>query len=256
VETDRVQRWRDRRSTYRPAREVVDVSSLEVAPIERDRVAKDFVTTHHYSGSYPAARYRFGLYSDGLAGVAVFSVPANYRTFDVLPGRVEENVELGRFVLLDEIGANAESWFIARCFDLLRREGIVGVVSFSDPVPRSSVDGGVVFAGHIGTIYQATNGHYLGRSKPKGLLLLPDGSSLHPRARSKVRFRERGWKRVVSKLVAHGAPEFDDTPQWLGRALQRVTRRVRHSGNHKYAWTLRRRDRRFLPDSLPYPKFT
>jgi len=255
MKTDSVQRWRNGRASYRPAREVITTSDFEVAAIESDRTAKDFVTTHHYSGSYPAARFRYGLYLGGdLVGVAVFSVPANYRTFDVLPGEVAENVELGRFVLLDEIGANAESWFIARCFERLRAEGIVGVVSFSDPVPRSDADGIVTFPGHIGTIYQATNGTYLGTSKPKHLMLLPDGSSFHPRARSKVRFREKGFTRVVERLEYAGAPAYDDSEEWLGRALATVTRRVRHSGNHKYVWALHRRDRRHLPDSRPYPK--
>ena len=38
------------------------------------------------------------------------------------------------------------------------------------------------------------------------------------------------------------------------RWLPKLTQPMRHPGNHKYAWTLQRRDRRHLPDSLPYPK--
>lgn len=62
MKTDSVQRWRNGRASYRPAREVITTSDFEVAAIESDRIAKDFVTTHHYSGSYPAARFRYGLY--------------------------------------------------------------------------------------------------------------------------------------------------------------------------------------------------
>jgi len=255
MQTDVVQRWRGGRDSYRPVREVIDVRDFEVAAIPEDRVAKAFVLEHHYSGSYPAARFRYGLY-DGpeLVGVAVFSVPSNYRTFAVLPGDPPENTELGRFVLLDEVGANAESWFIARCFERLRTEGIVGVVSFSDPVERTRADGTKVFGGHIGYIYQATNGVYVGRSQGRRHRLLPDGTILHPRAISKVRKLDRGWKHVVERLISLGAPQYRDGPEWIEEALAATVRPLRHSGNHKYVWALKKRDRRHLPTSLPYPK--
>ncbi len=35
--------------------------------------------------------------------------------------------ELGRFVLLDSVPANGESFFLGQCFTLLRREGLAGV---------------------------------------------------------------------------------------------------------------------------------
>ena len=144
--------------------------------IDSDKVAKAFVVEHHYSGSYPAARERVGLYRGAqLVGVAVFSIPAQPKALDVLPGERETCVELGRFVLLDEVAANGESWFLARCFELLRGLGYTGVVSFSDPVPRV-VAGEVLFGGHVGRVYQATNASYLGRSAARTLRLLPDGA--------------------------------------------------------------------------------
>ena len=39
-------------------------------------------------------------------------------------------VELGRFVLLDSVAGNGETWFLARSFEILRKHAIVGVVSF------------------------------------------------------------------------------------------------------------------------------
>ena len=141
------QRWRTRRDSYRPAREVVSTRSLEVAPIADDRTARAFVVEHHYSGSYPAARFRFGLFDRGrLVGVAVYSVPCSDRVItSCLPGDARESVELRRFVLLDAVGANGETWMLGRCHDYLRREGLVGVVSYSDPLPRATADGAVVF---------------------------------------------------------------------------------------------------------------
>lgn len=261
---DHVQRHREGAVRWRPAREVVDLSGLDVASLNRD-CARGFVERHHYERSYPAGRFRFGLFERGaLVGVAVFSQPVNDLSTACLPGERLERVELGRFVLLDRVGANAETWFLGRCFDALRREGLTGVVSFSDPVPRRTVAGAVVMPGHVGIIYQAHNAVYLGRSRSERRRVLPDGTVAHNRTLAKIRNQERGWRPAVDELVAHGAgaPEQgEDMRRWLERELPRITRSVPHDGNHKYAWTLRRRDRRHLEryveqrgPALPYPK--
>ncbi|MET7353048.1 hypothetical protein [Streptomyces mirabilis] len=69
-----------------------------------------------------------------------------------------ESLECSRFVLTDECPANAESWFLARCFDELLVRGVRGIVSFADPVPRRDAPGAVVAVGHVGTIYAAYAG--------------------------------------------------------------------------------------------------
>ncbi len=259
--TNVTQRWRERRDSYRPAGEPIDPRHYEVASIVgkgADAMASSFIRQHHYSGSYVAARFRFGLYWGGLlVGVAVFSQPVNDRTLDVIPGEREERVELGRFVLLDRVPANGETWFLARAFELLGRSWIVGVVSFSDPIPRSSSIGTVVFPGHVGTIYQAFNGVYLGRGTARTLRLLPDGTVLNDRSAQKVRARERGWEAVVELLERHGAARLQpgqDPGAWLSLWRGRLTRPLRHPGNHKYVWALDKRLRRRLPQGLTYPK--
>lgn len=253
------QRWTHGRGSYRVAGEPIDTRRYEVAPIAGDREAKAFVVAHHYSGSYPAARFRFGLYrSAQLVGVAVFSVPANPLALACLPGEPLESVELGRFVLLDDVPANGESWLLARCFELLRAEGIVGAVAFSDPTERTDAAGALVFRGHIGTIYQATNATFVGRSKAERRRLLPDGTVVHGRALAKIRRRDCGWRYAVEQLVAQGASQprlGEELTAWLARELPRITRTLPHPGNLKYAWTLRARDRRHLrPLARPYPK--
>ena len=261
--TDVCQRWSSGRASYRPAREVFDPSAFDVVPIADDSTAKSFVLAHHYSASYPAARFRFGLFASSssddnaseLQGVAVFSVPCNPATLACLPCPVESACELGRLVLLDDVRANAESWFVARCFELLRREGVAGVVSFSDPVPRCAVDGEQVFKGHVGTVYQASNAIYLGRSRASVLRLLPDGSVLHNRALAKLRAHVKGERYVRERLETWaGAPIGEDVETWLERWLPRISRRLLHAGNHKYAWALDSRLRRLLPASQKYPK--
>lgn len=254
--TTTVQRWTDRRSSYRPAGETITTSSFEVAKIESDADAKSFVLRHHYLATYPAALARFGLYRAGeLLGVAVFSVPVNDATFSCFPTSPRDCAELGRFVLVDQVPANGETWFLGRCFDQLRADGVAGVVSFSDPMARTSADGSTVFGGHVGTIYQAHNATYLGRARADTLRLLPDGRTLSNRAIAKVKKQERGWRSVVELLERYGASSLEGDPAtWLAGELARVCRTVRHPGNFKYAWALDRKIRRHLPASLPYPK--
>jgi hypothetical protein len=175
----------------------------------------------------------------------------------LFPGRATDSVELGRFVLLDEVPGNGETWMLGRCFQHLRREGLAGVVAFSDPCRRLNRQGVPVFGGHIGTIYQAHNGIYLGRSTPRTLALLPDGRVFSDRAQQKVRAAERGLRYSVLQLVECGAePPLSLEPEylraWLREWKASLCRAVRHQGNHRYAWPLNRRVR--LPPGLPYPK--
>jgi len=251
-----VQRWRDGRDRYRLAGEVIDPRQYEVAAIAGDGPARAFVCAHHYSGTYPAARFRFGLYRGAaLVGVAVYSHPCNDRVLtSVFPGSPLEAVELGRFVLLDDVPGNGETWFLARTFEQLRAERLRGVVSFSDPIPRRTADGRLVFPGHLGVIYQAHNGVYLGRSTPRTLRILPDGTVWSARAIQKIRAREKGWEYAVATLRRAGAPPPEELTAWLREWLPRLTRPLRHAGNHRYAWALERRGRRRLTASAPYPK--
>lgn len=75
------QRWRSRHSRFVPPGTVFNPARAEVVLLP-EAEAKAFVTTHHYSGSFPAARSRIGLMvkpspfaQERLAGVAVYSVP-------------------------------------------------------------------------------------------------------------------------------------------------------------------------------------
>ena len=253
------QRWWQGRAAYRPPDEPIRTADYDVVVLPDDTAAKAFVLAHHYSQSYPAARWRFGLFRRGvLQGVAVYSHPCNDRVLTgIFPGLATDSVELGRFVLADEVPGNGETWFLGRCFRLLRREGLAGVIAFSDPRRRVNYLGMPVFAGHIGTIYQASNGVYLGRGTPRTLTVLPNGRVLSDRAQQKVRSADRGVRYAVALLVGQGAepPRSNDPAYlaaWLRQWKARLCRRIRHRGNHKYAWPLSRRVR--LLASLPYPK--
>lgn len=254
------QRWRDGDARWRPAGEVIQTSRYEVALIDGDAAAKAFVQQHHYSGTYPAARVRMGLYRGAdLVGVAVFSVPANNRVIPSYLPHLDplEGVELGRFVLLDDVPGNGETWFLARCFELLRqaKPELRGVLSYSDPVPRRDESGQVILPGHIGTIYQAHNARYMGRSGARTQIIDRHGRILSPRAISKVRAGEVGQDYALAQIIeATGLkPKRHEVMRdYITRATAHL-RRVRHPGNHAYIWSLDKRTK-IKANPTTYPK--
>ncbi len=261
------QRWRDRRASYRPVGEVFDPSRAAVYEIGEEQ-ARRFTVQHHYAGTYPAARKRAGLFvknrfmREELVGVAVFSVPMSQGVIpNWFPGLAPRaGVELGRLVLLDDIAANAESWFVARAFQLVRvtLPEVQGVLSYSDPIERVDVAGRVVKPGHVGTVYQALNASYLGRARGGTMILSRDGRCVSRRALSKLRNDESGADYAYEQLRKLGAPErqpFEDPKAYAERALRDGGfRKVRHPGNHTYAWWLGDRRARPAWQALPYPK--
>jgi hypothetical protein len=101
--------WRQPRDgSFDPAR-------YGVAPLGEEQ-ARRFVTSLHYSRSYPAAVQRYGLFdltpaTPVLAGAAVLSVPASKAVLTSVFPHLEpyhESLELGRFVLADQVPANGD----------------------------------------------------------------------------------------------------------------------------------------------------
>jgi hypothetical protein len=255
-----VQRWTERRESYRPAGEPIDPKRYGVEIIE-ERAARPFVERHHYSASFPAARLSVGLFraGEGLVGTAVFAVPTSNAIAQRRVGvDAAAAVVLGRFVLRDDVEANGETWFLARAFRALRRElqDVRAVVSYSDPFARSTAAGAVVMPGHVGTIYQAFNAAYLGRTRPERLILCADGRSLAARTLSKLRNDERGAAGAYRQLLQAGAPRRvlgESGPVYVERALAcGAFRALRHPGQHVYGWAL---DPAIaLARAGPYPK--
>lgn len=260
------QRWTHREPSWRHTSDGgFNPGRYDVVLID-EATARDFVLTHHYSGTWPSPKYRYGLYDGGdLVGVNVLGIPtgANVLT-NPLPGLVpfEQSLELSRLVLLDEVPANAESWFTAEVFRRAARyHGIRGVVAFSDPDERKVGDR-LILPGHVGTIYQALNATYTGRATPRSQWMLRDGSMFSPRARAKITGGERGAAGAVAQLVRRGADPLDpdqDPRAWIRQALRQVGAvPVRHQGVHRYVFKLgtpaiRRRVLVGMP-ALPYPK--
>lgn len=265
--TEWCQRWTNGRHAWRHVADGgFEPRRYDVAPID-ELTAKRYVQAHHYSHSYPAARLRWGLWEgQALVGVAVLSVPARAAVLtNVFPDPVPfyETLELGRFVLADRVPGNGESWFLARVFREALREGVRGVVSFADPVARRDAAGTIYFPGHVGWCYQGSNALFLGRTEPRVLHLLPDGTLFNRRALAKLRNGERGEAYVARLLRTYGAPAREPgepVETWLARALPAIgVRRLAHRGCYRYAFPLgaTARKRALLRIALPrapYPK--
>ena len=263
------QRWREHRESYRPAGEPIDTRRYGVEVVDRAS-AKSFVEAHHYSRSFPAARLSVGLFrsrgafwAPELVGVAVFSVGVQPKAIGRWLGTSpEEGIELGRFVLRDDVEANGETWFLRRAFAELRDtlQEVRAVLAYSDPMRRTAVDGSVVLPGHVGTIYQAHNGRYVGRASSRKIWLDREGRVVNDRSLSKIRNDERNAANAALHFVAAGAPPRragEDPAAWVERALaEGPFRAVRHPGNHTYVWPVdgRRDTTRGLAAPCPRPK--
>jgi len=277
------QRWQDGRHSFRhPADGGFDARRFAAIPLP-EAIGRRFVTRHHYSATFPAARLVYGLTTDddrlaidgttidgrALVGVAVLSIPMTSTVLtNVFPTLepLQESLELGRFVLTDT-PANAESWFLARVFEHAADRGIRGVVAFSDPMPRHrTLPNGQteqILPGHVGLIYQATNARACGRSTARTLKYHPaSGTVLSERTLSKIRTRDRGAAAAERHLVTLGAslPRAGEHPHaWLRTALADIdTQKIRHPGNFRYAWATgtpaQRRQVTIALASTPYPK--
>jgi hypothetical protein len=210
----------------------------------------------------------------GLVGVAVYGIPVSTRSLALAFPTLEPlvaSIELSRLVLegapasTTPLGAapggpvrapgNSESWFLARTFEHLATRGILGVQTFADPVPRR-INGTVVFPGHVGWIYMASNATAAGRSTARTLTVMPDGTVLNDRAKQKVRGQERGHEHVERALVAAGARPprpFENPARWLTAALEDVgATRLRHRGCLRYLFKLGTRRQR-ATTTLGYP---
>lgn len=250
---DRCQRWNAGQVSWRHRSEGgFDRARFRVEQIDTT-TAKTFVTGHHYSRSMPASRLAFGMFERGeLVGAAVLGVPMGKKVLtNPFPTLTPfyQSAELSRFVLLDRVPANGETWFLARALRQARRLGLLGVLAFSDPA-----------WGHWGTIYQARSAVPAGKSTARTRLILHDGLVLSDRAQSKVRAGETGRAYVISRLIANGARPpraAEDLRSWLPEALApAVARRERHGGCFRYLFPLAHfvaRDLRTRP-ALAYPK--
>jgi hypothetical protein len=134
---------------------------LKVKQVDASYV-RQYVATYHYSHIMPDNAFECfaGFYGDKLAGVVVFGNGASNNTFTALiPDMELKNCrELTRLWCPDSMPKNTETRIISESIKLLPKE-VYLIVSFADPSHN-----------HNGTIYQASNFIYTGKSSPSHML--------------------------------------------------------------------------------------
>jgi hypothetical protein len=139
------------------------------------KTAGKLIIDHHYLGSISATKFAFGMYlSQVLAGVMMFGPIPGPNARGICGDEHQAKVlELTRLFIHEWAGRNAESKFLGAAFRLLTplalKKGGLILLSYADTA-----------AGHVGTIYQATNWLYTGESTSTRYVL-PDGSLSHGR---------------------------------------------------------------------------
>lgn len=211
----------------------IPVKEMRVTPIPV-KEARKYIASFHYSATMPdSTRFVYaGYLGDRLCGIVCYGMGCGKNQYTALFPDIENGryLELTRLWCPDDMPKNTESRIIAQSLKQLPPE-IEVVISFSDESKH-----------HSGTIYQATNWHYVGVNKG-GKMLTKDGIEKHPRLLGIYKMRH---------------PEFKDIPtEDLRRMLGYEY--VPAGRKHKYVY-LRGRHKAKLYNLikekiLPYPKF-
>lgn len=154
-------------------------------------IGRDFIVANHYTKGCHQSPNCWGLFDENeLIGVIAFATPGaeNVRTFIFGPEYKDSVTELHRLFINDGTPKNTESWFISRSLKGLKKERphLKAVISFADSTEN-----------HFGTIYQATNALYCGKTQAKYFYRDQSGRLRHPRQSginiSKDEALSRGW---------------------------------------------------------------
>jgi hypothetical protein len=126
-------------------------------------VAERMVRRHHYAaGAANTATYLHGLFrfdsffDEQCEGVAWWIPPTRSAAEATYPENWEGVLCLSRLVVLPDVPKNACSFLLARSRRLIDPERWPCLVTYADD-----------WRGHLGTIYQADNWTYLGKTKPE-----------------------------------------------------------------------------------------
>ena len=122
---------------------------------------------NHYLKTHASCTQAFGLFEDeDLIGVILYGNPTAPTTNKICGNaHIKDVVEITRLWVKDDTPKNTESFFIGRTLKLVNKPI---VVAFADPE-----------AGHIGTVYQASNFLYTGKSNRGGKVISIKNNNIH-----------------------------------------------------------------------------
>lgn len=153
-----------------------DVENVEQMPKVRDMTVGpvanhdlvEFAHRYHYSGTANNNSWRWGLWHGPvLHGVVSYNLPTRSVCESVFGPENHAHVwHMGRLILSEESPHNSESRLIGGSLHEITRTHpqVWAVLTYADPS-----------AGHLGTVYQATNAVYTGVSSVKPFYLDADG---------------------------------------------------------------------------------
>lgn len=131
-------------------------------------VARDLVERFHYAGGGSnTATYRHGLFPKGAifdrqcVGIAWWIPPTKSAALATFPANWQGVLSLHRLVIAPEVPKNAASFLIGQSMRLIDRKLWPCLVTYAD-----------TWQGHEGTIYKATNWHFVGMTKPERLYII------------------------------------------------------------------------------------
>ena len=197
----------------------------EIAPIS-SREATDFLVPRHYLHRAGPCSLAFGMFtsSGDMVGCVTYGTPSSapLRRGLAGPEHADDVAELTRLWVDDTVPRNGESFLIG---NTIRHNSKRFIVSFAD-----------IEAGHLGTIYQATNFLYTGLSA-----------------------KRTDWK--VEGIDVHGQTLADKyTAEEIRAKFGDRFRLEPRSRKHRYVFinALKRERRQLIADLrypvLPYPK--
>lgn len=202
--------------------------------VEHDKkFAKHFIEKNHYSKMLPQAiKYRFSFYSDwDFMGMAIFSIPANQHaiTSEFYDETQKIGIELSRVFTFNKTPKNFESYCLSQSFKYINKHSDYDlIVSYADPAFN-----------HVGYVYQALNGIYLGQTG------------------TEIRYMHNG------KLITRrglGRKKGQTEKDHAQNIIKDGGERIKMPGKHKYIFFIcgKKRKKELLlkmkRQPLPYPK--
>ena len=137
-----------------------------IQPIDR-KLANEIQVKNHYLHTKASCTYAFSLMeNDKVIGVILYGNPTAPTTINICGDANKKNVvEITRLWIQDDTPKNTESFFIGNTIKLVPKPIIV---AFADPD-----------AEHIGTVYQAANFIYTGKSNRGGKVIAIKNNKIH-----------------------------------------------------------------------------
>lgn len=167
------------------------VRDMTVGPVSPADV-REFTRRYHYTATSGSAVWRWGLWHGPvLLGIVAYNLPTRSVCESVFGAEHFDKVwHMGRLVLAEDCPRNSESRLIGGSLRAIEREQphVWAVLTYAD-----------TSAGHIGTVYQATNAIYTGTGGESWCYVdkLGNPRATHQQGHrvSRTRASEMGWSR-------------------------------------------------------------